>query len=97
MLKSHYAPNKKVFLWKGQNLDKRSGFLSFSEGRPHIHKNIQFVLSPKGNLTEAAQNLFKGLRYLDEQDIDTVYIELVPDEGLGKAINDRLKRAAASE
>jgi L-threonylcarbamoyladenylate synthase len=64
MLKSHYAPNKKVFLWKGQNLDKRSGFLSFSEGRPHIHKNIQFVLSPKGNLTEAAQNLFKGLRYL---------------------------------
>ena len=44
---------------------------------------------------EAAQNLFAAMRALDEQDLDLILAERMPDHGLGKAINDRLNRAAA--
>ncbi|WP_341225007.1 L-threonylcarbamoyladenylate synthase [uncultured Arcticibacterium sp.] len=98
MLKSHYAPKKKVIFkseYKGDfNLNK-VGYLGFCETIQNIPKKNQFLLSPEKDLNEAAQNLFKGLRFLDELDIETVLIELVPEEGLGTAINDRLKRAAA--
>lgn len=98
MLKSHYAPKKKVIfksdLSKDLNLNT-VGFLGFCETFPEIPKSNQFILSSKKDLNEAAQNLFKGLRFLDQLDIETVIIELVPEEGLGMAINDRLKRAAA--
>jgi L-threonylcarbamoyladenylate synthase len=46
-------------------------------------------------MAEAAKNLFLALRKLDKLPIDTILAEYAPDEGLGKAINDRLKRAAA--
>ncbi|MCL4139217.1 UNVERIFIED_CONTAM: hypothetical protein GTU68_063630 [Idotea baltica] len=101
MLKSHYAPKKKVIFKRDfdakpfeHNLDK-VGFLGFCETLPFLKAEQQFLLSPKQDLNEAAQNLFKGLRFLDELDIETVIIELVPEEGLGMAINDRLRRAAA--
>ena len=55
----------------------------------------QFILSPKADLKEAGKNLFTGLRWLDSLDIYIIYAELVPDTGIGKAINDRLKRAAS--
>lgn len=98
MLKSHYAPNKKVLLLpEGNNirLRERCGMLRYSEYSADTKKDSQFVLTEKKDLIEAAQNLFKGLRHLDGLDIDTIYLELVPDEGIGRAINDRLKRAAA--
>ncbi len=98
MLKSHYAPNKKVLLLpEGNkiNLRKRCGILKYSEFSMDVEKDSQFVLTEKKDIIEAAQNLFKGLRHLDGLDIDTIYLELVPDEGIGRAINDRLKRAAA--
>jgi len=97
MLQSHYAPNKKVVFWNGEKFNKSIGFLSFSEEKEGMEANNQFVLSTKKDLNEAAQNLFKGLRYLDERVIETIFIELVPDVGLGRAINDRLRRAAASD
>jgi L-threonylcarbamoyladenylate synthase len=97
MLQSHYAPNKKVVFWNGEKFNKSIGFLSFSEEKEGIEANNQFVLSTKKDLNEAAQNLFKGLRYLDERVIETIFIELVPDVGLGRSINDRLRRAAASD
>ena len=52
------------------------------------------MLSIKGSLNEAAQHLFAALRALDNSDIDIILTEEFPDEGLGKAINDRLKRAS---
>lgn len=100
MLKSHYAPKKNVYekaKFFSQNSDKnliKVGFLGFSKYLPNIPNKQQFLLSQKGSLSEAAQNLFSGLRYLDQLDIDTVIIEFVPEEGLGRAINDRLRRAA---
>ena len=48
-----------------------------------------------GNLEEAAKNLFSALRQLDAMPVEVVLAELVPDEGIGRAINDRLRRAAA--
>ncbi|MFT5884455.1 MAG: L-threonylcarbamoyladenylate synthase [Arcticibacterium sp.] len=101
MLVSHYSPNKKVFFKEdffmkyGKGSLSKVGFLGFSEAIDGIPANNQFLLSKKGDLNEAAKNLFSGLRFLDNLPIDTVLVELVKDEGLGRAINDRLKRAVS--
>jgi L-threonylcarbamoyladenylate synthase len=54
------------------------------------------ILSKTGNLNEAACNLFAALRRLDSAGLDLIIAEKVPDEGLGRAINDRLYRASVS-
>jgi len=95
---SHYAPKKKMKLG---NLDEllrthkteRVGVLTFQKQRDQLDNQI--VLSASGNLEEAAQRLFASLRALDKKDIDIILAEEVPNIGLGKAINDRLRRAAA--
>ncbi len=98
-LQSHYAPRKQVLIGDIQALVKEHqsrsiAVLSFRKLNlpPFIKKEI--VLSPSGNLSEAAQRLFSALRELDAVDIDIILTERVPDTGLGRAINDRLKRAA---
>lgn len=96
MLSSHYSPTKQVILGDIAELieihsDAKKGVLSFSKNYPNFSN---FVLSENGNLSEAATKLFTGLRWFESQDIDVILTELVPDEGLGKAINDRLKRAS---
>ncbi len=94
-LKSHYAPGKKVILGSIEellNIHKRAGVLSFS--KDYKVKN-QIILSPAAKPEEAAQHLFESLRAFDKLDVDVVLTELVPDQGLGRAINDRLRRAAA--
>ncbi len=99
MLKSHYAPRKKVIIGNIAELLKRyplelTGVLSFYNSYDHP---FQVVLSPTENVHEAARNLFAGLRRLDEMPITTILTELVPDVFIGRAINDRLKRAAATD
>lgn len=96
-LKSHYAPGKKVILGDIEdNIEryntKSFGVLSFEKDFQHTH---QFILSPSGDITIAAQRFFKGLRELDKMPIDIILAELVPEKGLGRAINDKLKRAAS--
>jgi L-threonylcarbamoyladenylate synthase len=96
-LKSHYAPRKKVILGKLDELLQRypaheSGLLSFTKD---YNSPYQFILAPSGKMEEAARNLFTALRAFDQMPIEVVLVELVPDHGLGKAINDRLRRAAA--
>jgi L-threonylcarbamoyladenylate synthase len=54
-----------------------------------------FNLSATGDLTEAAANLFSGLRTLDAS--GAIAVMAIPREGLGEAINDRLQRAARAE
>ena len=56
---------------------------------------LAFNLSPSGDLTEAAANLFAAMRHLDDQRPATIAIAPIPMRGLGEAINDRLRRAAA--
>ena len=52
-------------------------------------------LSPTRNLKEAARHLFAMLHELDALGVDQIAVAPIPDEGLGEAINDRLRRAAA--
>jgi L-threonylcarbamoyladenylate synthase len=95
-LKSHYAPGKKVILGSIETLLKvhktNVGVLSFQNDFDAAN---QIILSPSGKLDEAAQHLFEALRAFDKMDVEVVLTELVPDQGLGRAINDRLRRAAA--
>ena len=98
-LQSHYAPTKKMKLGNINDLlrlygTERVGVITFQKHRENIDGDHQIILSPTGNLEEAAQKLFASLRTLDKNDIDMILAEEVPDVGLGKAINDRLRRAA---
>lgn len=96
-LKSHYAPARKMFT---VDIDKAIGMidldrvalLSFQKDYGATH---QVILSPAGNLAEAAKNLFGALRQLDKMPVELILAEFVPDEGIGRAINDRLRRASA--
>ena len=56
---------------------------------------LQLNLSPSGNLTEAAANLFSMLHAADATSVEKIAIAPIPNTGLGEAINDRLRRAAA--
>jgi L-threonylcarbamoyladenylate synthase len=98
-LKSHYAPEKKVVLGNVEELlraydHKEVAVLSFSK---NFNTPFQFILSTSGQMDEAAQNLFSALRTLDKMPVKIILTELVPERGLGRAINDRLKRAAAMD
>jgi len=100
MLKKHYSPGKRVILLTNEsdlenyNKDK-TGILRYSS--PISGFSNQFILSQKADMKEAASRLFEGLRYLDKCPIDTIFIEFVPETGLGRAINDRLRRTLAEE
>ncbi len=100
MLKSHYAPGKKVILGQLPELlaryrDQEVGLLSFQNFYQEVPAAHQIQLSPQGNLHEASQRLFSALRALDQLPVKIILAEPVPDQGLGRAINDRLKRASA--
>jgi L-threonylcarbamoyladenylate synthase len=100
MLDSHYAPRKKVYLGKMSDLLRQFGaekaaVLAWRSGNPGLPTPRFFALSQSGDLREAASRLFEGLRYLDNSDASFILAEPVPNEGLGLAINDRLKRASA--
>lgn len=95
MLSSHYAPRKRVIIGQIDDLikkysDESCAFLSFETS----YNLPGEVLSETGDLKEAAQNLFAALRRLDATNCDLILTEQVPEIGLGRAINDRLKRAA---
>jgi L-threonylcarbamoyladenylate synthase len=99
---SHYAPTKRVILGNLTELVKTyatqaPGILAFQKTVMEADPKHQLVLSPTGDLEEAAQNLFSALRELDKMKIDLILAEEVPDMGLGKAINDRLRRAAKNK
>ncbi|HMQ48976.1 MAG TPA: L-threonylcarbamoyladenylate synthase [Saprospiraceae bacterium] len=100
MLKSHYAPKIPFFLGNLELLHrhfkgKRIGVLAFQHTLEAVPTAQQFVLTPTGDLTEAARVLFAAMRHLDALALDVIIAEPVPEEGLGRAINDRLRRAAA--
>jgi L-threonylcarbamoyladenylate synthase len=62
----------------------------------HVDKAVYRVLSESGNLIEAASRLFETLHELDAFKFSRIYAQFAPQEGLGEAINDRLKRARYS-
>ena len=98
MLKSHYSPGRSLILGDiGQNLESRdsksTGVISLSQ-KFDVPIANQFILSEDGDLQEAAKNIFLALRAMDQPHIKEVLAAPVPEEGLGRAINDRLRRAS---
>ncbi|MEJ6714083.1 MAG: L-threonylcarbamoyladenylate synthase [Rhodobacterales bacterium] len=89
-LASHYAPRSAVTLNKHA---RPNGALWLGFGPDCAGCDLN--LSPNGDLTEAAANLFAHLHSLDDKALP-IAVAPIPDHGLGKAINDRLKRAAAA-
>lgn len=96
MLASHYAPNASMIL-NAREVTPEDAVLSFGPERLRgaDGARAEFNLSPAGDLAEAAANLFLGMRTLDESGAGTIQVQFIPSFGLGEAINDRLKRAAA--
>ncbi len=92
-LASHYAPAAHVRL----NITRPvagEALLAFGPQVPN-HTGPIINLSAKGDLIEAASRLFSALRTLDASGADTIAVMPIPIDGLGEAINDRLRRAAA--
>jgi L-threonylcarbamoyladenylate synthase len=113
MLKKHYSPSSKLIIGNipdllRANQNKRVSIISFQKNylldfenkvgnQQNPTKKDVFILSEKGNFAEAAQNLFSTLRQIDQLQPELILAELLPEKGLGVAINDRLKRASAEE
>jgi L-threonylcarbamoyladenylate synthase len=95
MLASHYAPRAKVRL-NAVKLEAGEALLAFGLGAISGIDAASAVmnLSERGDLDEAAANLFGHLRALDGKGVHTIAVMSIPHEGLGEAINDRLRRAA---
>lgn len=97
-LKSHYAPRTPLHITSPEILSsgfegKRMGLLAWRmPAYPQRFAAIEF-LAQSGDLREAAATLFAKMRHLDEANLDLILAEPVPEEGLGIAIMDRLRRA----
>ena len=89
MLESHYAPGLPLRL-DAARAEPGEALLGFGPA-PGAALN----LSESGDLREAAANLFAMLRGLDRPDFTGIAVMPIPERGLGRAINDRLRRAAA--
>lgn len=89
MLASHYAPDRPVHL-NAHSANAGEALLAFG---PRMQGDIN--LSESGDLVEAAANLFGALRQLDRAPFTGIAVAPIPETGLGVAINDRLRRAAA--
>ncbi|HMF26695.1 MAG TPA: L-threonylcarbamoyladenylate synthase [Pseudolabrys sp.] len=92
MLISHYAPKAKLRL-DADSAGPGEALLAF--GTPPAFSGPTLNLSPHGDLIEAATNLFSHLRALDASGAKRIAVMKIPHDGLGEAVNDRLKRAAA--
>ncbi|HEX3954050.1 MAG TPA: L-threonylcarbamoyladenylate synthase [Stellaceae bacterium] len=92
-LSSHYAPALPVRL---DATSARAGEALLAFGAETLPGFAEMLnLSPRGDLAEAAANLFAMLRRLDRLEFSGIAVMPIPEEGLGRAINDRLRRAAA--
>ena len=97
-LKKHYATQKPLLivsdinLWVKENTNKRAIALLYEAKDVEVPT---ILLSEDYDLAEIANGLFKGMRIADKCDVDTILIEPIKLEGIGRAIADRLKRATA--
>ncbi len=92
MLSSHYAPSVPVRL-NAADVREGEALLAFGPDVP-AHAGAMRNLSPRGDVVEAAANLFRMLHELDALKPERIAVMPIPERGLGRAINDRLRRAA---
>jgi L-threonylcarbamoyladenylate synthase len=88
-MESHYAPRAVLRLDAASPRDGET-YLGFGD-----YQSGNFSLSQDGDVTEAAANLFRLLHELDATGTSAIAVAPIPNDGLGEAINDRLRRAAA--
>lgn len=96
MLTSHYAPRKPLVIGDIPTLirqyqGKKIAVISFAES---YDVPYQYILSLGGSIDEAAKRLFAAMREMDATDADVIIAKDLPEGGLGRAVNDRLKRAS---
>ena len=97
-LKSHYATLTPLYVGDVHALVKSFSFkkiclIEFGTNLKDVPAGFRFQLSASGHLDEAAKNLFKIMRQADQCGAAVILAEWLPEEGLGRAINDRLRRA----
>ena len=102
MLPKHYAPRTPIILdWSEKSIDlykdKNIGLLVFQEPVNNLKLRPMEILSKRGDLREAAANLFAAIRRLDALNLDLIVATPIPEVGLGRAIVDRLRHAASKE
>lgn len=100
LLRTHYSPRTPLKILEKVpkvKANERAGLLAFTPLSLRKPYEIVEVLSPTGDLREAAARLFSCLHELDKAGLDVIYAEPVPEVGLGRAIMDRLYRAASGE
>lgn len=93
----HYAPHTRLVLVEEAAAlpgGARAGLITFRGHPQEAAFGAVEVLSRAGDLREAAAHLFAAMRRLDALGLDVIHAERAPDHGLGRAINDRLRRAA---
>lgn len=92
----HYSPSIPLYFLTEENLnkysDKKIGALFFNSISIKHNFTSAKILSEKGDMKEAAANLFKHLHELEKEEIDLILAEPIKEEGLGRAIMDRLKK-----
>jgi L-threonylcarbamoyladenylate synthase len=96
MLMRHYAPTASLRL-DATDVRGEEALLAFGTEQVPPHQGLMLNLSWSGDLVEAAANLFTALRTLDASGAKAIAVMPIPEQGLGEAINDRLRRAAKPE
>ena len=89
--KLHYSPGIPIRL-NFKKILKKEAYLSIKKLKKN--KPNFYFLSKNGNLKEAAKNLYSTLRKIKKDKYKSIAVSKIPDKGLGKTINDRLKRAS---
>jgi len=92
----HYAPHKPVNIIEGAHeiTTVNSSFLAFTKPQDSVKAKYILWLSDTGDMKEAAAHFFSYLIELDKEDIDVIYVQRIPEEGLGRAMMERLKKAS---
>ena len=99
-LPGHYAPKKELHILntdiKEDQIPSNAGYLAFTEPSVEIRSRYSVieVLSPSGELREAAANFYGALRRLDSSNVDIIHTSSLPEVGIGVAIMDRMRRAS---
>ncbi|MBA1339523.1 MAG: L-threonylcarbamoyladenylate synthase [Pelagibacterales bacterium] len=91
-LKKHYSPNIPMKL-NQKKADRHNAFITF--GNQYKETKNTYNLSRTSNLKEAGKNLYKILRTIKNKNYKKIFVAKIPSTGIGFAINDRLKHAAA--
>ncbi len=106
---THYAPNAPLYLVQApkeriQELvaeerrnGKKAGVLTTEENQEYYQADYIFVCGKRANLSTVAANLYDGLRSFNHSDVDIIFAEVFPYEGVGHAIMNRLMKAASHQ